>query len=50
MEMAVLVQHQGEIIDNIEVNVKQAKAHVIDAEKNLIEAKKNMISARKVLY
>jgi len=47
LEMAILVQHQGEIIDNIELNIKTAKGHVINAEKNIIEAKKNIISARK---
>jgi len=47
MEMAVLVQHQGEIIDNIELNIKEAKGHCIKAEKHLVDAKNNIISARK---
>jgi len=47
MEMAILVQHQGEIIDNIEANVKEAKGHCVKAEKHLIDAKNNIISARK---
>jgi len=47
MEMAVLVQHQGEIIDNIEINIKDAKAHCIKAEQDIITSKNNVISARK---
>ncbi len=45
--MALLVKHQGEMIDNIEQNVKTAKGHVLKAEKELVQAKKNIISARK---
>ena len=43
----MLVKHQGEIIDNIEQNIKTAKNYVFKAEKDLVEAKKNIISARK---
>ena len=46
--MAALVQLQGEIIDNIELNIKSAKGHVFKAEKDIIQAKKNLISVRKV--
>ena len=48
--MAALIKHQGEIIDNIEINIKAAKGHCEKAEKNLVAAKKNMISARKVIF
>jgi len=47
VEMAALVKLQGEIIDNVEQNIKTAKAHVFKAEKDLVKAKKNMQSSRK---
>jgi t-SNARE complex subunit (syntaxin) len=43
----VLVQLQGEMIDNIEQNIKDAKADVLHGEEDIIQSKKNMISARK---
>lgn len=46
--MAALVSMQGELIDNIEQNVKSAKAHVIEAEVNVKKSKDNVVSARKV--
>ena len=46
--MAALVTLQGEIIDNIEQNVKSAKSHVFKAEVDIKKAKENIISARKV--
>jgi t-SNARE complex subunit (syntaxin) len=48
MEMAALVSLQGEIIDNIESNVKSAKGHVFRAEVDIEKSKKNLQSARKV--
>jgi len=48
LEMAALVSLQGELIDNIEANVKTAKAHVLEAEVDLKKSKENLISARKV--
>lgn len=47
IDLAALVQLQGEIIDNIEVNIRTAKDHVVAAEKDIIQSKKNMQSARK---
>jgi hypothetical protein len=43
-----LVKLQGEIIDNIEQNIRTAKDYVMDAEKNIIKSKENMQAARKV--
>ena len=48
LEMAALVSLQGEIIDNVEANVKSAKAHVFKAEVDIIKSKENLQSARKV--
>lgn len=48
MELAALVTLQGQMIDNIEENIKTAKNNVIKGEQNIIKAKKNMQSARKV--
>jgi hypothetical protein len=42
------VKLQGEIIDNIEQNIRTAKDYVLDAEKNIIKSKENMQAARKV--
>ena len=47
IELSKLVQLQGEMIDNIEVNIQKAKDYVIKGEKNIVKAKKNMKSARK---
>ena len=47
IELSKLVQLQGEMIDNIETNIKSAKNYVQSAEKNIVQAKKNMQSARK---
>jgi t-SNARE complex subunit (syntaxin) len=47
-DLAILVKLQGELIDNIEMNIKSAKAAVFEGEKNIVQAKKNMQSARKV--
>jgi len=47
MELNQLVHLQGEMIDNIEQNIKQAKNYVQKAEINLEESKKNYQKARK---
>ena len=47
IELSKLVQLQGEMIDNIELNIQKAKDYVIKGEKNIVKAKKNMESARK---
>lgn len=47
IELAKLVQYQGEMIDNIEVNIKTAKDYVQQAEKDIVQSKKNMEKARK---
>ena len=50
MDLSALVKLQGEIIDNIESNIKTAKNAVFCAEEDIIKSKKNMISARKVIF
>ena len=47
LQLAALVNLQGEIIDNICTNISQAKVDVLDAEENIKISKNNMISARK---
>lgn len=47
--MASLVSMQGELIDNIELNVKTAKGHVLKAEIDIKKSKDNIVSARKVI-
>jgi len=47
-EMAVLVEHQGEMIDHIEVHIHQAKDFTEKAEVQLIQTKKVMKSNRKL--
>ena len=47
MELNQLVLLQGEMIDNIEQNIKQAKEYVQKAEKNVIIAKENYQKSRK---
>lgn len=48
IDLAAMVQLQGEIIDNIETNTGKALDYVICGEKDIVKAKKHMISARKV--
>ncbi len=47
IELAALVALQGEIIDNIEVNISTAKNDVLVAEEDILKSKKNLQSARK---
>ena len=47
IELSKLVSLQGEMIDNIEVNIQKAKDYVIKGEKNVDKSKKNLQSARK---
>lgn len=47
LDLALLVKSQGEVIDNIEANIANAKVHVEKGEKDLVQAKKNLQSARK---
>lgn len=47
MELSKLVQYQGEIVDNIEQNIKNAKDYVLKAEIDIVKSKKNMQSSRK---
>jgi t-SNARE complex subunit (syntaxin) len=47
IELAALVQLQGEMIDNIEINIRTAKDYVLVAEKDIIKSKENMQAARK---
>ena len=47
-DLAVLIQLQGELIDNIESNILQAREYVYQGESDIIQAKKNMEAARKV--
>lgn len=48
--MAMLVHQQGEMLDNIELNVNDAKNYVEKGEKQLQKAKVSHQAARKVLY
>lgn len=50
VDLALLVSLQGEIIDNIESNVKSAKEAVFQAEDDLMLSKKNLSGARKVFH
>ena len=47
--MAILVKNQGDLIDNIEMNLVKAKEYVAKGEKQLIKAKKDHQEARKVI-
>ena len=47
IELSKLVQLQGEMIDNIEMNIKKAKDYVAKGEVNIEKSKKNMQKARK---
>mmetsp|Transcript_71945 Transcript_71945/g.83600 ORF Transcript_71945/g.83600 Transcript_71945/m.83600 type:complete len:289 (-) Transcript_71945:204-1070(-) len=47
VDMAMLVHHQGEMIDNIEINMKTANNYVEKANVQLNKAKKSHIAARK---
>ena len=47
IELSKLVSLQGEMIDNIEVNIQKAKDYIIKGEKNVDKSKKNLQSARK---
>ena len=47
IELSKLVSLQGEMIDNIEVNIQKAKDYVLKGEKNVVKSKKNLESARK---
>lgn len=47
MDMAVLVESQGELLDNIEVQVGQAVDHVQYGTKQLVEARKTQLNTRK---
>lgn len=49
VDLALLVSLQGDIIDNIEVNVRNAKESVLHAEDDLILSKNNLAGARKVI-
>ncbi len=50
VDLALLVSLQGDIIDNIELNVRSAKESVLHAEDDLILSKNNLSGARKVLF
>jgi syntaxin 1B/2/3 len=47
VQFAVLLNAQGEIVDNICDNIAEAKGNVIAAEEDVVKSKKNMQSARK---
>lgn len=49
-DLAILVQMQGELIDNIEHNILEARDYVYQGENDIIQSKKNMEAARKVIY
>jgi len=45
-DMAILVNAQGDFIDNIEANVAQTSAFVVEANQNLVEARKRKSRSR----
>jgi t-SNARE complex subunit (syntaxin) len=47
LDLAILVQQQGEVIDNIEKNIEEAKYSVAKAEVDLVKAKEYQQAARK---
>lgn len=47
LDLAILVQQQGEMIDNIEMNIKDAKDYVQKGEININKAHEYQKSARK---
>ena len=47
LQLAALVNLQGEIIDNISENIATAKQDVLAGEEDVLKSKKNMQSARK---
>ena len=49
VDMAMLVHHQGEMIDNIEININAANNYVEKANIQLNKAKKSHMAARKVI-
>lgn len=46
--MALLVENQGVLIDNIEMKLDKAHDYIKKGEKHLIDAKKDHTAARKV--
>ncbi|KAA8495279.1 Syntaxin-1A-like [Porphyridium purpureum] len=47
VDLSILVENQGELLNNIEYNVKATKDEARSAEVELVEARKNQLSARK---
>lgn len=47
-DLALMVEQQGEMLNNIEKNVDLSVDYVAQAEKELIEAKKHVDTGRKV--
>ncbi|CAD7939070.1 unnamed protein product [Amoebophrya sp. A120] len=47
LDMAQLIEHQGEILDVIEVNVAKTKDYTTQAEKELITARKGQFTAQR---
>ena len=48
MELNILVQYQGEMIDNIVENVSIAKSYVEKGEKEVVKSEKNMKCGKKI--
>ena len=48
VQFNLLVQYQGELIDNIVDNVNRSKEYIIKGEKEIIKSKKNMECTRKI--
>jgi syntaxin 1B/2/3 len=47
VQFAIIVNAQGQIIDDICENIAEAKSNVLAAEQDIVKSKKNMQSARK---
>ncbi len=48
MDMAMMVQAQGEMLDNIELNIQEAVDYVKKANVQLAKAKKSHMTSKKV--
>ena len=49
VDMGQLVEHQGEILDMIEVNVNKTKNYTKEAEKELITARKAQLGMNRTM-
>lgn len=48
VDLALMVNQQGEMLDNIEISINDSKSYVEQGEKELIKAKDLHMAAKKV--